>query len=75
MILPPSGLKAGFSVASVSTVVPGRMPSSDSRISPVSWPSASLIGMPDELAVEARLGGRRGRPLLAPGGEGVEVLA
>ena len=39
----PSGLKAGFRLASVSTVVPGRMPSSAVTSSSVSTTLAGLL--------------------------------
>jgi hypothetical protein len=41
--LPPSGLKAGLSLASVSTVLSGRMPSSVVNSSSVSLPSSSRM--------------------------------
>ena len=43
MILPPSGLKAGLSLASVSTVLSGRIPSSAVSCSSVSCPSSSRM--------------------------------
>ena len=76
----PSGLKAGLSLASVSTVVSGRMPSSAVTSSSDSVTLAGLLvlvlgGDRDDLPLEAALGGGPGRVLLAPGAEGVEVLA
>ena len=77
----PSGLKAGFRLASVSTVVPGRMPSSavtqlvgldDACRSPC---RAAWLCDGDDLVVEAALVGGLLGPLLALGAEGVEVLA
>ena len=76
----PSGLNAGLSLASVSTVVSGRMPSSavtsspDSMTLPVSL-SLCLDGDREDLPLEAALGGgpRPVRWLRAP--KRVEVLA
>ena len=76
----PSGLNDGFSLASASTVVSGRIPSSTVTRSsglgdrcrspcPCAW---SVTGQ--DLALEATLGGGPGRVLLAAGAEAVEVL-
>ena len=71
-VILPSSLNAGFSLASVSAVVPSRMPSSVVSIS-VS-PSTST-GDRDDLVLEAALGGGLRGALLAQGAERVEVLA
>ena len=76
----PSGLKAGFRLASVSTVVPGRMPSSVVTSSldlddVAGLLVEALLGDPDDLVVEAALGGGALGALLALGAEGVELLA
>ena len=41
----PSSLKAGLSLASVSKLESGRMPSSEAKTSSVSWPSSSRTNM------------------------------
>ena len=76
----PSGLKAGFRLASVSAVVPGRMPSSVVTRSLALDDVAgllveALLGDPDDLVVEAALVGGALGALLALGAEGVELLA
>ena len=73
--LPPSGLKAGLSLASVSTVLSGRMPSSAVSSSSVSVALVVADGHRDDLVLEAALGGGPGGPLVALGREGVELLA
>ena len=76
----PSGLNAGLSLASVSTVVPGRMPSSRGEqlvgLDELAGLLVAGLGLHgDDLVVEATLVGGLLGPLLALGAEGVEVLA
>ena len=71
----PSSLKAGFRLASDSTLESGRMPSSVAKISSVSLPSSSWTAHGYQLVLEAALGGGPGGPLVALHREGVELLA
>ena len=76
----PSGLNAGFRLASDSAVVPGRMPSSAVYelvgLDELAGLLVAGLGLDrDDLVVEAALVGGLGGPLLALGAEGVEVLA
>ena len=70
----PSSLKAGFSLASVSTVESGRMPSSVGEHLVGVLAVVVADGDRNDLVLEAALGRGSGGPLMALRREGIELL-